>query len=97
MISKSGMGISFQKAPKRLFCCRQVYITRSKEFYVCNFSGEDFVLPKDYKLGYIELPEPPQYTPVSPVDTAQCHFLKAAERQSQWYLPRGDLNDTLRT
>jgi hypothetical protein len=72
----------FPGLPKGCFVAAKSILPGAMELYVCNFSGEDFVLPKDYKLGYIELPESPQYTPVSPVDTAQCHFLKAAEPES---------------
>ena len=50
--------------------------------WVRNYSGKDVVIPKDYKLGYIELPEPPQYTPVKLVDVVQCHFRQAAEPES---------------
>jgi hypothetical protein len=42
--------------------------------WVYNWSNEDVTIPKDYKFGYIELPESPQYTPVAPVDVVQCHF-----------------------
>src|SRR5271156_5455910 len=50
---------------------------------VTNWSDKDVTIPKDFKLGYIELPEPPQYTPVKLVDVVQCHFRKAAEPQEQ--------------
>src|SRR5271170_910878 len=50
---------------------------------VNNWSDKDVTIPKDFKLGYIELPEPPQYTPIKLVDVVQCHFRKAAEPQEQ--------------
>src|SRR5271170_2186397 len=50
---------------------------------VTNWSDKDVTIPKDFKLGYIELPEPPQYTPIKLVDVVQCHFRKAAEPQEQ--------------
>jgi hypothetical protein len=53
-----------------------------KELYMYNFGYYDVTIPKDHKLGYIELPETPQYTPVKPVDVVQCHFRKAAEPES---------------
>ena len=56
--------------------------THQREFKLNNVSNEDVVIPKDYKLGYIELPDPPQYTPVKPVDVVQCHFRKVAEPKS---------------
>src|SRR5271168_3630524 len=49
---------------------------------VYNWSDKDVTIPKDFKLGYIELPEPPQYTPVKLVDVVQCHFRKVAEPES---------------
>jgi hypothetical protein len=55
----------------------------TKEVEITSHGDEDFILPKDYKLGYIELPVQPQYTPVKPVDVVQCHFRKAAEPQEQ--------------
>src|SRR5271170_3890012 len=53
------------------------------DIIVNNWSDKDVTIPKDFKLGYIELPEPPQYTPVKLVDVVQCHFRKAAEPQEQ--------------
>jgi len=50
-----------------------------KELGIYNCSNKKVIIPKDYKLGYIELPDPPQYTPVKPVDVVQCHFRKVAE------------------
>src|SRR5271170_2225335 len=49
---------------------------------VYNWTDKDVTLPKDFKFGYIELPEPPQYTPVKLVDVVQCHFRKVAEPKS---------------
>src|SRR5271170_6057067 len=49
---------------------------------VNNWSDKDVTIPKDFKLGYIELPEPPQYTPIKLVDVVQCHFRKVAEPES---------------
>ena len=54
-----------------------------KEVRISNFNDKNVILPKDYKLGYIEIPVLPQYTPVKPVDVVQCHFRKAAEPQQQ--------------
>ena len=51
----------------------------TKEVMVHNYNDKDVIIPKDYKLGYIELPGPPQYTPVKPVDVVQCHFRKVAK------------------
>src|SRR5271154_1930952 len=45
---------------------------------VYNWTDKDVTLPKDFKFGYIELPEPPQYTSVKLVDVVQCHFRKVA-------------------
>jgi hypothetical protein len=53
-----------------------------KELYMFNFGYYDVTIPKDHKLGYIELPETPQYTPVKPVDVVQCHFRKAVDLRS---------------
>src|SRR5271155_5258680 len=52
-----------------------------KEIQIYKCSDEEVIIPKDFKLGYIELPVLPQYTPVKPVDVVQCHFRKAAEPQ----------------
>jgi hypothetical protein len=54
----------------------------STDIIVYNWSDKDVTFPKDFKFGYIELPEPPQYTPVKPVDVVQCHFRKVAEPES---------------
>jgi hypothetical protein len=53
-----------------------------KELQIYNCSNKKVIIPKDYKLGYIELPDPPQYTPVKPVDVVQCHFRKAVDLRS---------------
>ena len=50
-----------------------------KQLYIFNFSWDEVTLPKDHKLGYIELPDPLQYTPV---DVVQRHFRKVAEPES---------------
>src|SRR5271154_906311 len=50
-----------------------------KELGIYNCSSKKVIIPKDYKLGYIELPDPPQYTPVKLVDVVQCHFRKVAK------------------
>jgi hypothetical protein len=49
---------------------------------VNNWTYKDVTIPKDFKFGYIELPDPPQYTPVKLVDVVQCHFRKVAEPES---------------
>ena len=53
----------------------------TKEFTLSNFGDEDVVLPKDYKIGYLELSVIPR-APVKPVDVMQCHFRKVAEPES---------------
>src|SRR5271154_5239673 len=50
----------------------------TKEFTLSNFGDEDVILPKDYKIGYLELSVIPR-APVKPVDVVQCHFRKVAE------------------
>jgi len=63
----------------------------TKHLWVNNFSGKDVHIPKNFKLGYIELPESPQYTALSPMedlkssvdDVMQCHFRKSAEADPQ--------------
>ena len=54
----------------------------TKEFTLSNFGDEDVILPKDYKIGYLELSVIPR-APVKPVDVVQCHFRKAAKPQEQ--------------
>ncbi len=53
-----------------------------KEIQIYKASDEEVIIPKDFKLGYIELSVLPQYTPVKPVDVVQCHFRKVAEPES---------------
>src|SRR5277367_4725839 len=54
------------------FCCYLGLVRwDTKEVKVHNYSDKDVIIPKDYKLGYIELPDPPQYTLVKPVDVVQ--------------------------
>jgi len=53
----------------------------TKEFTLSNFGDEDVILPKDYKIGYLELSVIPR-APVKPVDVVQCHFRKVAEPES---------------
>jgi len=65
--------------PKNCFVAAISISPETTELCFYNYSGQEFILPKDYKLGYIELLEAPQYTPVKPVDVVQCHFRKATE------------------
>src|SRR5271170_486991 len=53
-----------------------------KEIQIYKASDKEVIIPKDFKLGYIELSVLPQYTPVKPVDVVQCHFRKVAEPES---------------
>jgi hypothetical protein len=55
----------------------------STDIIVYNWSDKDVTFPKDFKFGYIELPEPPQYTSVKPMDVVQCHFRKVTEPEPQ--------------
>src|SRR5271155_5746647 len=50
-----------------------------KEIQIYKASDKEVIIPKDFKLGYIELSVLPQYTPVKPVDVVQCHFRKVAK------------------
>src|SRR5271154_4096097 len=61
------------------FGCNERLSGERKELGIYNCSNKKVIIPKDYKLGYIELPDPPQYTPVKPVDVVQCHFRKVAK------------------
>jgi len=72
----------FPDLPKNCFVAALSISPETTKLCVYNYSGQEFILPKDYKLGYIELPETPQYTPVKPVDVVQCHFRKVAEPDS---------------
>ena len=72
----------FPGLPRNCFVAAKSISPETTELYLCNYSGQDFILPKDYKLGYTELPDPPQYTPVSPVEVGQCHFRKAINLRS---------------
>ena len=72
----------FPDLPKNCFIAALSISPETTKLCVYNYSGQEFILPKDYKLGYIELPETPQYTPVKPVDVVQCHFRKVAEPDS---------------
>src|SRR5271155_4984352 len=72
----------FPNLPKNCFVGALSISPETTKLCVYNYSGQEFILPKDYKLGYIELPETPQYTPVKPVDVVQCHFRKVAEPDS---------------
>src|SRR5271170_5462033 len=77
----------FREYPGRLSALASAFCwTRScliggdkKEIQIYKCSDEEVIIPKDFKLGYIELPVLPQYTPVKPVDVVQCHFRKVAK------------------
>ena len=73
--------------PKGVVLCLTEISGNTKECCIYNFSGKDVHIPKDYKLGYIELPESPQYTALSTKENleyaskknaSQCHFLTPA-------------------
>src|SRR5271154_2954063 len=69
--------------PSRCYIWQTSIRSDVKEVEISYHGDEDIILPKDYKIGYIEIPVLPQYTPVKPVDVVQCHFRKAAEPQQQ--------------
>ena len=54
----------FPGLPKECFVCAPSISPHTTKVSFYNYSREEVILPKDYKLGYIELPVLPQYTPV---------------------------------
>ena len=81
--------------PKNCYIFAKVIKGNAKDIWVNNYSGKDVYISKDYKLGYIELPESPQYAAISVEedsgyssadDVVSCHFMTAptvSPRQSQ--------------
>src|SRR5271155_2800894 len=65
--------------PRSCYVWQTTILSDVKEVGITNHRDEDIIIPKDYKIGYIEILVQPQYIPVKPVDVVQCHFRKAAE------------------